>query len=73
MNWASGSHDEAVQLFKQTVSYYCDDEGITNPDKIALKIPRGIGNKSLKRLNASGISDADKKKPDKIWNLLNLS
>ena len=36
---------------------------------IALKILRGIGNEGLKRLNASGMSDADKKRPDKIWEL----
>ena len=69
MNWASENHEEALQLFKQTMSYYCEDEDITDPGKIALKILRGIGNEGLKRLNASGMSDADKKKPDKIWEL----
>ncbi len=70
MNWASENHDEeALQLFKQTMSYYCEDEDITDPGKIALKILRRIGNESLKRLNASGMSDADTKRPDKIWEL----
>ena len=69
MNWASENHEEALQLFKQTVSYYCEDEDITDSGKIALKILRGIGNEGLKRLNASGMSDADKKRPDKIWEL----
>ena len=69
MNWASENHVKDLQLFKQTVSYYCEDEDITDPDKIALKIPRGIGNEGLKCLNASGMSDADKKRPDKIWEL----
>ena len=67
MNWASENHDEALQLFKQTMSYYCEDEDITDSGKIALKILRGIGNEGLKRLNASWMSDADKKRPDKIW------
>ena len=58
-----------MQLFKQTMSYYCKDEDITDPGKIALKILRGIGNEGLKRLNESGMSDADKKKPNKIWEL----
>ena len=44
-------------------------QDITDPGKIALKILRGIGNDGLKRLNASGMSDADKKRPDKIWEL----
>jgi len=30
----------------QTMSYYCEDEDITDPGKIALKIPRGIGNEA---------------------------
>ena len=68
MNWASENHEEALQLFKQTMSYYCEDD-ITDPGKITLKILRGIGNEGLKRLNVSGMSDADKKKPDKIWEL----
>ena len=40
-----------------------------DPGKIALKILRWIGNEGLKRLNVSGMSDADKKRPDKIWEL----
>ena len=51
------------------MSYYCEDEDITDPGKIALKILMGIGNEGLKRLNASGMSDADKKRPDNIWEL----
>ena len=66
MNWASENHEKVLQLFKQTMSYYCEDEDITDPGKIALKILRGIGNEGLKQLNASGMSDADKKRPDKI-------
>ena len=69
MNWTSENHEEALKLFKQTMSYYCEDEDITVPGKIALKILRRIGNEGLKRLNASGMSDADKKRPDKIWEL----
>ena len=68
MNWASENH-EALQLFKQTMSYCCEDEDITDPSKIALKILRGIRNEGLKGLKASGMSDADKKRPDKIWEL----
>lgn len=30
---------------------------------------RGIGSEGLKRISASGMSDMDKKKPDKIWEL----
>ena len=67
MNWASENHEEALQLFRQTMSYYSEGEDITDPCKIALQILRGIGNEGQKRLNASGMSDADKERPDKIW------
>ena len=55
MNWASDSHEKALQLFKRTMSYCCEDEDITDPGKIAVKILRGIGNEGLKRLNASRV------------------
>ena len=48
------------------LSYYCEDEDITDPGKIALKILRRIGNEGLTYLNASGMLDADKRK---IWEL----
>ena len=55
-----------LAVIQTTMSYYCENEDITDPGKIAVKILRGIGNEGLKRLNASGMSDADKKRPDKI-------
>lgn len=58
MNWASDNHDKALQLFKQTMLYYCEDEDMADSGKIALKIRRGIGNESVMCLNASGVSDA---------------
>ena len=67
MNWASDNQDETLQLFKQTMSYHCEGEGFAYPDRIACKILRG--NEGLKHLNASGMSDAHKKKPDKICDL----
>ena len=47
----------------QIMSYYCEDEDITDPGKIALKTLRGVGNEGLKRLNSSGMSDADRRGP----------
>ena len=61
--------DEALQPFEETMSCYCEDENIIHPGKIAFKILMGIGNEGLKRLNASEMSDAHNKRPDKIWEL----
>ena len=67
MNWADPDLSEAISLFKQKMSLYLEDEEITDQAKQARKICRGIGDEGLKRLNASGLSDDDKKKPVKLW------
>ncbi|KAL6486114.1 hypothetical protein MHYP_G00055060 [Metynnis hypsauchen] len=50
------------------MNLYLDDEEIVDEAKQARKICRGIGDEGLKRLNASGLSEDDKKKPDVLWN-----
>ena len=35
--------------------------------KKALKILRGIGDEGTRRLQVSGLSEGDKRKPDKLW------
>ena len=56
-----------MTLFKQTMNLYLDDEDITENERKARKILRGIGSEGLKRLNASALSDEDFKTPLKIW------
>ena len=48
-------------IAEQTIQLFCADEEVESPEKIALKIKRGIGNEGLRRLNASGLSEADTK------------
>ena len=67
MNWSDPDLSEAISLFKQKMSLYLEDEEITDADKQARKICRGIGDEGLKRLNASGLSKRDKKVPDMLW------
>ncbi len=43
-----------------------EDEEITGAAKQARKICRGIGDEGLKRLNASGLSEEEKKVPGKL-------
>lgn len=66
-NWADPDLSEAISLFKQKMTLYLEDEEIAYEAKQARKICRGIGDERLKRLNASGLSDADKKRPTKLW------
>lgn len=46
---------------------YLEDEEITDAAKQARKICRDIGDEGLKRLNASGLTEAEKKSPDNLW------
>ena len=68
MNWSDPDLSEAISLFRQKMCLYLDDEEIEDEAKQARKICRGIGDEGLKRMNASGLSDDDKKKPDVLWN-----
>ena len=67
MDWSGSDLAEALTLFKQKVTLYLDDEEITDADKKARKILRGIGDEGLKRLNASGLTDDQKKSDTDLW------
>ena len=67
MNWCESDLAGQMTLFKQTMNLYLDDEDITENEKKARKILRGIGSEGLKRLNASALSDEDLKTPLKTW------
>ena len=70
MDWSSTDLCEALTLFKQKMQLYIEDEEIKDPAAQARKICRGLGDEGLKRLNASGLSDAQKKVPNDIWTFL---
>ena len=72
MNWSTDNHAEALKIFKENITVYCEDEEIDDDRKTALKILRGIGDEGTRRLNASGISDADKRNPAKLWEFLRI-
>ena len=46
---------------------YLEDENIVDAAAKARKIMRGIGDEGLKRLNASGLTDDQKKIPTELW------
>nr|XP_054760675.1 uncharacterized protein LOC129266939 [Lytechinus pictus] len=46
------------------------DKDITDQRKVAIKIKIAVGNEGLPRINASGLSETDKEKPQEIWRLL---
>ena len=46
-----------------------EDNEVDDQEKIARKINIGLGDERLRRLNASGLSDADQKIPANLWHL----
>lgn len=69
MEWDCAAEDlpEEFGLFKQRMELVCEDNGVTDSAQIARKIKIGLGNKGLRRLNASGLRETDLKVPSKIW------
>lgn len=67
MNWEDPNPAEAFKLFKQKMTLVCDDNEVTEEEKIARKIQIGVSDEGLKRLNASSLSEEDKKSPKKLW------
>ena len=67
MNWSDLDLGEAMSLFKQKMTLYLEDEEIEDQTKQARKICRGIGDEGLKRLNASGLTDEQKRSPQALW------
>ena len=69
MDWSSSDLIGNFKLFKQRMELCLDDAEITDDDRTATKIQIAVGNEGLKRINASGLSEEDKKIPEKLWSL----
>ena len=67
MDWSGSDHAESFGLFRQKMELYLKEEDITEAAAQARKICRGLGDEGLRRLNASGLKTADKKKPSELW------
>ena len=67
MDWSSADLAESLILFKQKMVLFLEDEKITGDEAISRKICRGIGDEGLRRLNASDLTDEQKKKPNSLW------
>ena len=72
MDWSSSDLADAFSLFKQKMTLFIEDENITEAAAKARKVCRGIGDEGLRRLNASGLTNEDKKAPDKLWKFLRI-
>ena len=69
-DWSCPDLGDAIGLFKQKMTLFLEDENILTAVAQARKICRGIGDEGLRRLNASGLTDDQKKNP--VQNLYRL-
>ena len=69
MDWVVENIAESFKMFKQRMSLILLDENIVDPAKQAIKIQTAVGTEGLQRLNASTLTDEDKKDPTKIYKL----
>ncbi|XP_030831434.1 uncharacterized protein LOC115920236 [Strongylocentrotus purpuratus] len=69
MNWEVPDLPEEFKLFKQRMELVLADQEITETKKKAIKIKIAVGNEGLRRINASGLSEADQEKPQELWKL----
>ena len=69
MNWNAPDVADTLKLYKQRLLLVCEDNDVTENERIARKIKIGVGDEGLRRLNASGLSDVEQKNPAKLWSL----
>jgi hypothetical protein len=69
MNWSHDPLVDSFKAFKARMNLFLEDNKITDPGKQATKIKIAIGDEGMHRLLSSGLSEADQKDPEKIWNL----
>lgn len=69
LDWTANDMAEEFKIFKQRMELCILDNGLTAKAKIATKIKLAIGPQGLRKLNASSLTEDDKKEPEKLWNL----
>ena len=66
MDWSGDDIYENFKLYKQKLALYFEDENITEKPVRARKILRTIGDKGLRLLLGSTMTDAQQKEPKKL-------
>ena len=70
LDWKHEPMCDSLNAFRARINLYFEDQEITALPKQAIKLKIAIGDEGMRRLLSSGLSEADKKKPDKIFELL---
>ena len=69
MNWNAPDVADTFKLYKQRLLLVCEDNDVTENERIPRKIKIAVGDEVLRRLNASGLWDVEQKNPAKLWSL----
>ena len=72
MDWVGENIAESFKMFKQHMTHnyiILIDENVVDPAKQAIKIQIAVGIEGLQRLNASTLTDVEKKDPANIYKL----
>lgn len=70
LDWKHEPLSESFHAFKARINLYFEDQEIDDDAKQAVKIKIAIGDEGMRRILSSGLSDEDKKIPEKIFELL---
>ena len=69
MAWDVPDVADEFRIFRQRMDLFFEDQDVVAPEKRALKLKIAIGGEGLRRIEQSGLSEADKKDPDMIYEL----
>ena len=69
MDWTYAPVGDSFSAFKERMTLYFEDSGITDEEKQARKLQVALGDEGIRQLRNSGMTDAAKKDPKNIYKL----
>ena len=69
MDWKYRPLGDSFSAFKERMTLYLADVGINDKEKMARKIQIALRDEGIRRITNSGLSNDDRKDPDKIYAL----
>ena len=70
MDWTFEPLCDSFSAFQARLILFFEDQSINDKIKQSIKFRIAVGDQGIRRINSSGLSDADKKDPKKLYELL---
>ena len=70
MDWTHEPLVDPFKAFQARMILYLEDLEVTEPAKQATKIKIAVGDEGMRRILASGLTEAEQKVPEKVWTLI---